>query len=87
MSEPDSATEVSLPENQKLWTVKKYHLLQRTRFLQGRYELIEGVIFEKLKQTDRQSMYVRVLMCKLASIFSIEQLMVYIPKWIEGEAG
>ncbi len=87
MSVLERPTVMYPPEPQKLWTVKEYHLLQRTGFLQGRYELIDGVIVEKLKQTDRQSMYVRALMCKLASIFSIEQLMVYMPIRIAGEAG
>ncbi len=71
----------------KLWTVDECDLMSQVGILQGRYELVEGEVIEKMGQGGTHSLLIRALLNLLAGLFGLERMMVQLPIRILGEAG
>jgi len=75
------------PEPQKLWTVEEFHTLQETGLLVGKYELIEGVIIDKMGQSGLHAQLICALMNLLGMIFGHNRMRSQLPIRIQNEAG
>ncbi len=63
----------------KRWTVEECYRLQEAGHLEGRYELIEGVIVDKMGQNPRHARFLSNLILCLESIFSMKYIRVQAP--------
>lgn len=71
----------------KRWTVEECENLEELGVLSERYELIEGMIFEKMGSGGRRSRLIRVLMSALIRLFGDERVCVQLPILISDEEG
>lgn len=72
----------------KRWTVEECDTFREMGFLEGgRYELIEGVIVDKMGHGNPHSRAICALMNLLATLFGLEKIRVQLPIRIEGELG
>lgn len=71
----------------KLWTGEECDALVQNGLLKGRYELIEGMIIDKMGSGGRHALFVSVLMALLMRLFGGERVRVQLPIRILGELG
>jgi Uma2 family endonuclease len=76
-----------LMENPKRWTVEECERLEAQGFLAGKYELIDGVIVDKMGQNTPHVMFLRLLTQMLAHWFGLEYVAGQVPIRILGELG
>ena len=76
-----------LMENPKLWTVEECERLEAQGFLTNRYELIDGVIIDKMGQNSPHAALLRQLTAMLAHWFGWTLVTGQLPIRILGELG
>ena len=76
-----------LPPKIKRWTVEECENLSNLGALSGRYELIEGMIIDKMGSGGRHSKLVHALMIALIRLFGDVRIKVQDPVRVPGEEG
>jgi Uma2 family endonuclease len=69
------------------WTVEECDTLRNIGLLEGKYELIEGIILEKMGQSGRHARTIRALFNALLRLFSGEQMLIQLPIRIPNALG
>ncbi len=80
-------SEESIPPAFKRWTVEECENLCKIGALTGRYELIEGMIIDKMGSGTNHSRLVCALFYALLQIFDGRRVWVQLPLRIQGDAG
>ncbi len=86
LERPKEELPVSLP-GYKRWSVEDCDRLRELDFLPEKYELIEGVVIDRMGQTSRHATLICALLCVLAPPFGIERVRIQCPICILGELG
>ncbi len=68
-----------VPSTVRRWTVEECDTLRNIGLLEGKYELIEGMILEKMGQSGRHARTIQALFNALLRLFSGEQLLIQLP--------
>ena len=71
----------------KRWTVEECENLSRLGALTGRYELIEGMINDRMGSGGKHSKLIHALMIALLNLFGAERVNIQTPIRILGEEG
>ncbi len=80
-------SESGFPPTPKRWTLEQCDVFREQGFLQGRYELIEGIIIDKMGQSGYHAYLIGILSDALARLFLSERIRVQTPIRILGELG
>jgi Uma2 family endonuclease len=79
--------EALFPPQLRLWTAEECTTLCKMGLLAERYELVEGILSEKMGSGGRHSFLLQALMIALLRLFGGERVRMQCPLQIEGELG
>jgi Uma2 family endonuclease len=79
--------EAPIPPTLKRWKIEECETLQKMGLIEGRYELLEGMIIDKMGSGGKHSKLICLLLIALTRVFGVERMRVQLPIRVAGDHG